>query len=353
MMKVQNTAYSANNLESRTNQHKPLAKINAKSAPTQTKKSAQDSVQNYLQTIGQIPLLSGEAEIELSRQVSDLLELEAIRQQLTEELGRQPREQEWATQVNLSLKTLRHRLYLGRKARNQMVQANLRLVVFIAKKYLKQGLSLQDLIQEGNLGLIRAVERFDPEKGCKFSTYAYWWIRQSMTKAIAEQSRTIRLPVHIHDKLALIKKTFKLLSQRLQRHPNEIEMAEQLKIGVEQLRFLLRVTQLPLSLEVPVDREDDSRLLGEGIESDLPTPEEWIVKKLMGEEVEHLLSYLSTQERDILRLSYGLDDGKVKTSAEIGQILQLSRSEIQKIRARAMSKLRRLFHSSSAKQFLA
>ncbi|VEP16184.1 RNA polymerase sigma factor SigA [Hyella patelloides LEGE 07179] len=337
-----------------TGDKKQLAKIKSgySQIQTQNNKHSQDPVRNYLQDIGRIPLLSGEEEIKLSRQVADLLELEQIRQQLAEKLGRQPSDREWAQETNMILSEFRHRLYLSRQAKNKMVQANLRLVVFIAKKYLKRGLSLQDLIQEGNLGLIRAVEKFEPEKGCKFSTYAYWWIRQSITRAISEQSRTIRLPIHIYDKLSLIKKTFKLLSQKLQRHPNEVEMAEHLNITVEQLRFLLRVAQEPFSLEIPVAREEDSRLLGESIESELPTPEEWIVKKLIREEVETILSCLNYQERTILRLRYGLNDEKIKTSAEIAQMLNLSREEINQIRGRAMNKLRRLYRNSGSKEYL-
>ncbi|MBE9168488.1 sigma-70 family RNA polymerase sigma factor [Pleurocapsales cyanobacterium LEGE 06147] len=318
----------------------------------QNKKYSQDSVRNYLQTIGGVPLLRGEEEIELSRQVTDLLQLERIRQQLAEKLGRQPSDREWAQEVNMMLPAFRRRLYFDRRAKNKIIQANLRLVVFIAKKYLKRGLSLQDLIQEGNLGLIKAVEKFEPEKGCKFSTYAYWWIRQSIMRAIAEQSRTIRLPIHIHDKLSLIKKTFKHLSEKLQRQPNEVEMAECLNMTVERLRFLLKVAQVPFSLEVPVDREEDSRLLSEGIESDIPTPEEWIVKELRREKVKNILSYLSSQERDILRLRFGLDDGVVKTPEEISQILNLSRKEIHKIRGKAINKLRRLCLGSDLEEYL-
>lgn len=281
-----------------------------------------------------------------------MLELERIRQQLAKKLERQPSEQEWSQELNLTLSAFRSRLQLGRRAKNKMIQANLRLVVFIAKKYLKRGISLQDLIQEGSLGLMRAVDKFEPEKGCRFSTYAYWWIRQSIIRAITEQSRTIRLPIHIHDKLFSIKKAFKLLSQKLQRSPNEVEIAECLNITVEQLRFLLKVAQVPFSLETPIDREEDSRLLGENIESDLPTPEEWIFKQLRSEEVENILSCLSSQEQDILRLRYGLNDGLVKSPEEVSQILNLNRQEICKIRDKAMNKLRRLCVDYDAEEYL-
>lgn len=316
-------------------------------------KYSQDSVRDYLQTIGQFPLLNGKEEIEFSRQVADLLQLEQIRKQLAEQLGRQPSNREWAQEANMTLPALRRRLYHGRQAKNKMIQANLRLVVFIAKKYLKRGLSLQDLIQEGNFGLIRAVEKFDPEKGCKFSTYAYWWIRQSILNAIADQSRTIRLPVHIHEKISRIKKIYRLLSQKLQRQPNEIEMAESLNMTVKQLRFVLKATQKPFSLELPVTREEDSRSIENCIESNLPTPEQWIVKRLMNQEVETILSSLDSQERDILCLRYGLDDGTIKSPAEVARMFNLSREEINQIKGRAMNKLRRQYGNSDSKEYLA
>ncbi|MGF1542723.1 MAG: sigma-70 family RNA polymerase sigma factor [Pleurocapsa sp.] len=344
-----------NSRSEKISQTTSLVKFDQRSDYSQTQSSnySQDAVRNYLQTIGKVSLLTAEAEIELSRQARDLLELEAIRQQLAEKLGREPNHLEWSQQVGLTPSSLHRRLYLGRKAKNEMIRANLRLVVFIAKKYLKRGLSLQDLIQEGNLGLIKAVERFEPEKGCKFSTYAYWWIRQSIIRAIVEQSRTIRLPIHIHDKLSLIKKTFKLLSQQLQRQPSEQEMAEYLDISVERLQFLLKVGQAPFSLEVSVDGEEDSRRFSEAIESDVPTPEDWIIRKLRREEVDKLLNYLSSQEREVVSSRFGLDDGVVKTSAEIAENLNLSRKQINRIRAKAMNKLRRLCFAYDFEDYLA
>ncbi|MGV2828362.1 sigma-70 family RNA polymerase sigma factor [Myxosarcina sp. GI1(2024)] len=349
----QNNSYQITNKQT-TEDKKRLANVesNYSRILTENHQSSQDLVGNYLRTIGRIPLLSGEEEIELSRQVADLLEFERIRQQLIEKLGRQPSDREWAQAMNMMLPEFHRRLHRSRRAKNKMISANLRLVVFIAKKYLRRGLSLEDSIQEGNLGLIRAVEKFDPEKGYKFSTYAYWWIRQSITKATAEQSRTIRLPSHIYDKLASIRKAFKLLSQKLKRQPDEVEMAEYLDITVKKLRFLLRVTQAPFSLENPIDRDEDSRLLGEGIESELPTPEEWIVKELIREEVASILDCLSDRERDVLRLRYGLDGGMIMTPSEVARMLDLSQKEVNRIRAGAMNKLRCLYGDSDSKDYL-
>ena len=335
-----------------TKKHLVKLKSGDSKAQTQKQNNSRDSVQNYLQTIGQFPLLSAAEEVKLSRQVSDLLQLEQIRQQLAEKLERHPSKREWAQEATMIPRELSRRLDLGNQAKNKMIHANLRLVVFIAKKYLKRGLSLQDLIQEGNFGLIRAVEKFNPEKGCKFSTYAYWWIRQAIMQAIADQSRTIRLPIHIHDKLSRIKKTFRLLSQKLQRQPNETEMAESLDMSVKQLRFVLEAARIPFSLELSVTREGN-RSIEDCIESDLPTPEQWIVKRLMNQEIETILNCLDSQERDILRLRYGLDDGAIKTPAEVARMFNLSREEINQIKGRAMNKLRRQYGNSDSKEYLA
>ncbi|MEM8722073.1 MAG: sigma-70 family RNA polymerase sigma factor [Cyanobacteria bacterium P01_G01_bin.39] len=341
-----------NNFAEITKKQLVQPKYSCSLAKTRQQTYDQDSVQNYLQAIARVPLLSGEEEIVLSRKIKDLLYLENIRQQLRNKLGRQPSDLEWSQEVNLSLNAFRHRLFLGRQAKNKMVQSNLQLVVFVAKKYLKRGLSFQDLIQEGNFGLIRAVDKFDPEQGCKFSTYAYWWIRQAILRAIAEQSRTIRLPIHIYNKLSRIKKTFRHLSQKLQRQPSETEMAESLNMSVKQFRFVLEAAQMPFSLELPVTRDEDSCSIEDYIVSDLITPEQWIVNQSMHEDVENILSSLDSRERDILRLRYGLDSGMIKTPAEVAQMFNLSREEINQIRRRTIDKLRRRHGNSDSKEYL-
>ncbi len=320
---------------------------------TQAKKKhyTEDSIRLYLQEIGRIRLLRADEEIELARKIADLLELERIREGLQEQLDRLPQDAEWANAVNMSLPAFRHRLHLGRRAKDKMVQSNLRLVVSIAKKYMNRGLSFQDLIQEGSLGLIRAAEKFDHEKGYKFSTYATWWIRQAITRAIADQSRTIRLPVHLYETISRIKKTTKLLSQEMGRKPTEEEIATRMEMTIEKLRFIAKSAQLPISLETPIGKEEDSRL-GDFIESDGEMPEDQVAKNLLREDLENVLDTLSPRERDVLRLRYGLDDGRMKTLEEIGQIFNVTRERIRQIEAKALRKLRHPNRNSVLKEYI-
>lgn len=319
----------------------------------QTKKKhyTEDSIRLYLQEIGRIRLLRADEEIELARKIADLLELERIYEQLLDESGREPTDQEWAEKVGMALPPFRHRLHVGRRAKDKMVQSNLRLVVSIAKKYMNRGLSFQDLIQEGSLGLIRAAEKFDHEKGYKFSTYATWWIRQAITRAIADQSRTIRLPVHLYETISRIKKTTKLLSQEMGRKPTEEEIATRMEMTIEKLRFIAKSAQLPISLETPIGKEEDSRL-GDFIESDGETPEDQVSKNLLREDLESVLDTLSPRERDVLRLRYGLDDGRMKTLEEIGQIFNVTRERIRQIEAKALRKLRHPNRNSVLKEYI-
>jgi RNA polymerase primary sigma factor len=311
----------------------------------------EDSIRIYLQEIGRIRLLRAEEEIELARKIADLLELERIRERLENQLERIPSDQEWAAEVDMAYPEFRRRLFLGRRAKDKMVQSNLRLVVSIAKKYMNRGLSFQDLIQEGSLGLIRAAEKFDHEKGYKFSTYATWWIRQAITRAIADQSRTIRLPVHLYETISRIKKTTKLLSQEMGRKPTEEEIATRMEMTIEKLRFIAKSAQLPISLETPIGKEEDSRL-GDFIEADGETPEDQVSKSLLREDLENVLDTLSPRERDVLRLRYGLDDGRMKTLEEIGQIFNVTRERIRQIEAKALRKLRHPNRNSILKEYI-
>jgi RNA polymerase primary sigma factor len=350
----------------------------------------EDSIRIYLQEIGRIRLLRAEEEIELARKIADLLKLERIREEFRlysdAEWGKQvflferiekiiaeksekepklsdikaylgkmeltaPMIDEWQTKSKEYLSAFKRRLYHGRRAKEKMVQSNLRLVVSIAKKYMNRGLSFQDLIQEGSLGLIRAAEKFDHEKGYKFSTYATWWIRQAITRAIADQSRTIRLPVHLYETISRIKKTTKILSQEMRRKPTEEEIATKMEMTIEKLRFIAKSAQLPISLETPIGKEEDSRL-GDFIEADGETPEDEVSKNLLREDLENVLDTLSPRERDVLRLRYGLDDGRMKTLEEIGQIFNVTRERIRQIEAKALRKLRHPNRNSILKEYI-
>jgi RNA polymerase primary sigma factor len=350
----------------------------------------EDSIRIYLQEIGRIRLLRAEEEIELARKIADLLKLERIREDFRlytdAEWGKQvflferiekiiseksekepklsdikaylgkaeltaPMVEEWQAKSKEYLSAFKRRLYHGRRAKEKMVQSNLRLVVSIAKKYMNRGLSFQDLIQEGSLGLIRAAEKFDHEKGYKFSTYATWWIRQAITRAIADQSRTIRLPVHLYETISRIKKTTKILSQEMRRKPTEEEIATKMEMTIEKLRFIAKSAQLPISLETPIGKEEDSRL-GDFIEADGETPEDEVSKNLLREDLENVLDTLSPRERDVLRLRYGLDDGRMKTLEEIGQIFNVTRERIRQIEAKALRKLRHPNRNSILKEYI-
>jgi len=358
--------------------------------PARKKPYTEDSIRIYLQEIGRIRLLRAEEEIELARKIADLLKLERIREDFRlytdAEWGKQvflferiekiiaeksekepklsdikaylgktelmaPLVEEWLAKSKEYLSAFKRRLYHGRRAKEKMVQSNLRLVVSIAKKYMNRGLSFQDLIQEGSLGLIRAAEKFDHEKGYKFSTYATWWIRQAITRAIADQSRTIRLPVHLYETISRIKKTTKILSQEMRRKPTEEEIATKMEMTIEKLRFIAKSAQLPISLETPIGKEEDSRL-GDFIEADGETPEDEVSKNLLREDLENVLDTLSPRERDVLRLRYGLDDGRMKTLEEIGQIFNVTRERIRQIEAKALRKLRHPNRNSILKEYI-
>ena len=347
--KVASTASTEGASEKKTKGRTSRRRVQAKK-----KHYTEDSIRLYLQEIGRIRLLRADEEIELARKIADLLELERIREKIADDLELDPmdvKDAEWAEKVDMPLPSFRRRLFLGRRAKDKMVQSNLRLVVSIAKKYMNRGLSFQDLIQEGSLGLIRAAEKFDHEKGYKFSTYATWWIRQAITRAIADQSRTIRLPVHLYETISRIKKTTKLLSQEMGRKPTEEEIATRMEMTIEKLRFIAKSAQLPISLETPIGKEEDSRL-GDFIESDGETPEDQVSKSLLREDLESVLDTLSPRERDVLRLRYGLDDGRMKTLEEIGQIFNVTRERIRQIEAKALRKLRHPNRNSVLKEYI-
>jgi len=297
----------------------------------------EDLIRIYLQEIGRIRLLKASEEIELAYKVADLLELEQVQKQLENELERTPQDTEWANAVQIPLPELRHRLQMGRKAKNQMVESNLRLVVSIAKKYQNRGLEFLDLIQEGNLGLIRATEKFDPKKGYRFSTYATWWIRQAMTRAIADQSRIIRLPAHLNETISRINKAVKILFQEKGRNPTVREIAECMEMAISKLQYINQCAQPVISLNIPVGEEDST--LGDLIEFNGETPEERVYKAILRENLESVLDTLSPREQEVLRLRYGLDNGQRKSLQKVGNIFNVTRECIRQIEAKAIKKL--------------
>ncbi len=287
-----------------------------------------DHVSWYLSSIGRIPLLTPAEEIELSQQVQRMLALQL--------------ELEAAPEATLSPEQQRL-LVQGRRAKERMVQANLRLVVSIAKKYQNQGLELLDLVQEGSLGLERAVEKFDPVMGYKFSTYAYWWIRQSMTRAIDNHARTIRLPIHISEKLHRLRRVARELTNELRRMPTRSEIAKALALSLEEVESLLSQTAPCASLDAQARGEDGRSYLGDLIPDPRSLePMDAMDLRLQEERLTGLLEQLSEREQQVLKLRFGLASGEPLTLAEIGRRLNVSRERIRQVEARALQKLRQL-----------
>ena len=293
------------------------------------RRRSSDPVSWYLATIGRIPLLTPAEEIELGNQVQAMMAF-------TEDGTKTFEEGE------LSGKD-RRMLRIGRRAKERMMKANLRLVVSVAKKYQGKGLELLDLIQEGSLGLERAVEKFDPTRGYKFSTYAFWWIRQSMTRAIACQSRTIRLPVHLSERLTTIRKVSLDLAHKLGAMPSRIEIAEAMDIPMEELDSLLRQALTTSSLDAPVNGEEGRSFLGDLIaDSSLEEPLDLVEQRIHHEQLGRWLSHLSEQEQHVLKMRFGLEGQERHTLAEIGRLMEVSRERVRQVELKALRKLRNL-----------
>ena len=274
--------------------------------------SLEDPVRMYLKEIGKVPLLSADEEIELAQRM---------------ELGDQ-------------------------EAKKRLAEANLRLVVSIAKRYVGRGMLFLDLIQEGNLGLIKAVEKFDYRKGYKFSTYATWWIRQAITRAIADQARTIRIPVHMVETINKLIRVSRQLLQELGREPTPEEIAEEMNMPVDRVREILKISQEPVSMETPIGEEEDSHL-GDFIEDDkVPVPADAAAFTLLKEQLVEVLGTLTEREQKVLRLRFGLDDGRARTLEEVGKEFKVTRERIRQIEAKALRKLRHPSRSRKLKDYL-
>ncbi|ELR96731.1 RNA polymerase sigma factor, RpoD/SigA family [Gloeocapsa sp. PCC 73106] len=315
----------------------PTAKTTA--TPKKTLLSA-DMVRTYLHEIGRVPLLTPEQEISYGKQVQKMMSLIEAKEKLNKQLGREANKQEWAQYVQMDPEELEKTQQKGQRAKRKMIEANLRLVVAIAKKYQKRNMEFLDLIQEGSLGLERGVEKFDPTKGFKFSTYAYWWIRQAITRAIAQQGRTIRLPIHITEKLNKIKRTQRELSQRLGRNPSPSEIARELELQPAQIREYLSVARQPISLDVRVGDNQDTEL-SELLEDDSVSPDKYITQELLRQDLRMLLDELTPQQQQVISLRFGLEDGKEMSLAKIGKQLNLSRERVRQLEHQALAHLRK------------
>jgi RNA polymerase primary sigma factor len=307
--------------------------------------SSSDPVRQYLREIGRVSLLNAEGEVALAIRIAAGIAAETKLAELVADGTVDALEFAERRKLDRTIKD-------GSRAKDELTEANLRLVVSIAKRYAGRGMNLLDLIQEGNLGLMRAVERFDHTKGFKFSTYATWWIRQAITRAIADQARTIRIPVHMVDVILLVTRTQREMLQELGREPSTEEIGARIDLSAERVRELQRMAYDPVSLESPVG-EDDGSTLGDFIEDESAVaPAEEAVKKVRRQAVERALSELNEREREVVRRRFGLDDGQPRTLEQVGKEFQVTRERIRQIETKTLAKLRHPQRSQRLKEYL-
>ncbi len=299
-----------------------------------------DPVRMYLKEIGKVPLLTAQEEVELAMKIEEGEKASARLREMGDKLSREEK------------RALQRKEREGQEAKRKLVEANLRLVVSIAKRYVGRGMLFLDLIQEGNLGLIRAVEKFDFRKGYKFSTYATWWIRQAITRAIADQARTIRIPVHMVETINKLIRVQRQLLQELGREPTPEEIAERMDLTPEKVREIIKVSQEPVSLETPIGEEEDSHL-GDFIEdADAVVPADAASFILLQEQLEDVLNSLSEREREVIKLRFGLVDGHPRTLEEVGREFGVTRERIRQIESKTLAKLRHPTRSAKLRDFL-
>ena len=313
--------------------------------------SVEDPVRMYLKEIGKVPLLSADEEIELAQKMEAgsvaVEKIPLLKERLAETGDEQEKEE-----IQAEIKALQLDVDRGSDAKKRLAEANLRLVVSIAKRYVGRGMLFLDLIQEGNLGLIKAVEKFDYRKGYKFSTYATWWIRQAITRAIADQARTIRVPVHMVETINKLIRVSRQLLQELGREPSPEEIAKEMNMPVERVREILKISQEPVSLETPIGEEEDSHL-GDFIKDDnVPVPADAAAFTLLKEQLEEVLGTLTEREQKVLTLRFGLEDGRARTLEEVGKEFNVTRERIRQIEAKALRKLRHPSRSRKLKDYL-
>ncbi len=312
--------------------------------------SIEDPVRMYLKEIGKVPLLSAEEEITLAQHMEEGMvateKINVLRGRL------EHASEEEKAEIDSEIKELQKTAYIGEESKKRLAEANLRLVVSIAKRYVGRGMLFLDLIQEGNLGLIKAVEKFDYRKGYKFSTYATWWIRQAITRAIADQARTIRIPVHMVETINKLIRVSRQLLQELGREPTPEEIAAEMNMPVDRVREILKISQEPVSLETPIGEEEDSHL-GDFIQDDnVPVPADAAAFTLLKEQLQEVLETLTEREQKVLTLRFGLEDGRARTLEEVGKEFNVTRERIRQIEAKALRKLRHPSRSRKLKDYL-